>query len=293
VYVVGGLYVAVGLIFAARHAYAGDVVNTLVGLLIVTGALGGAFALLRALSLAARLWRVTETLDEVRAHLRALAAANHTADAEAQAAEAVKLMNLAAVGNGDPSLLSAATLDRSRYPRLVRTLDEVREHPEGPADVGGAPPGMELATGAVHTPAPVVSPPAEPNEAATSPTQVEDSLAGADGPSTQNLLRLWTVALRNHDLEECRRTFSALTDLAEAQVSDRLHRELVGLEQQTQRGLCGAFREAIRGDNYAAALTAGARLHTLFPDSQAARDFARLEPHLRRRLEARFADTGS
>jgi hypothetical protein len=192
-------------------------------------------------------------------------------------------------------VLTAATLDRSRYPRLVTALDELRERASGPPGTSAeprppaaavddkSPPSMSPARDELPVPA------GEPG----APPEQEDDADVADRVSTRNLLRYWKVALRNRDLQGCRQAFGVLAELSDTQARAGQRRDLGELERQVQHALCRAFRDAIRTDDYAAALTAGEQLGVLFPHSEAARDFTRLEPHLRRRLEARFAGTGS
>ena len=269
VYAIASLYVGVGLLIAFRAALVGDVFNALIGLLVVSGALGGAFFLIRGLHLATRVWAMGEALEDVRTRLSQLAQGSESEEVREDAADAVRVMNLAAIGDGDPSVLAAATLDRSRFPRLVATLDELQERT------------AEAGKHANH-------------ESLLS--ELDDAEAGLPedaGPATRNLLRQWRVALRTGDLNACREVYAAFVDVGDPELVARLSETLAKLDEQIRLDLRDIFRAAIRSGNYAEALTAGCELRILFPDSRASTDFERLEPHLRRRLEAHLAYTGT
>ena len=269
VYAVAGLYVGVGLLIAFRAALVGDVFNALIGLLLVSGALGGALFLIRGLHLGARMWAMGEALDDMRTRLEQLAHGAESDQVREDAADAVRVMNLAAIGDGDPSVLAAATLDRSRFPRLVAALDELQEQSAAP---GHHPTRDSILSGL---------------------EDAEEDLREDVSPAARNLLRQWRVSVRTGDLNTCRQVYAALMDTADPDLVARLGVTLSKLNEQIRLDLRDAFRTSIRSADYAEALAVGYELHKLFPEGQAAADFKRLEPHLRRRLEAHLAYTGT
>lgn len=269
VYAIAGLYVGVGLLIIFRAALIGDVFNALVGLLVVSGALGGAFFLIRGLHLGTRMWAMAEALEDIRTRLQQVAREAESEEVREDAADAVRVMNLAAIGEGDPSVLTAATLDRSRFPRLVAALDELHEQT------------TDLKNKAAH------------DSFLSDLDDAEADLPDDVSPTARNLLRQWRVAVRTGDLNTCRQVYGALADIADPELVARLGETLSRLTEHIRLDLRDAFRASIRAANYADALAVGYELHKLFAKSQAAADFTRLEPHLRRRLEAHLAYTGT
>ena len=290
IYTIATLYVLVGLVIAARAALSGDVVLALVGLLLVFGSLGAAYMLLRALPLGARLWQASETLDDVRRQLEAqhrrdrptgprppAPAAppgshagpsdsarprdpSHSDDDPTDAAsEEVRLMNLAAVGGGDPRRITAAILDRSRFPRLVTAFPEAAEFP---LDTPGP--------GEAREPAP-----AQP--------------AGAQLPAEWH--QQWLATLQQRDLERCRALLANVVHILDPQLLAQLQVDLHALATSLHRDLCLTFRAAVHERDYEAALRIGEQLRTEYPETDAASDFEQLEPYLRRRRDAGQVET--
>lgn len=144
VYVIAGFYVVIGLSVAVVAALGGDRLSAFLGFLIVSGALGAGLVLQQLIRVSARATAMAGALDDICRRLDRLAA--HTSgrpqtvsgvDATATPApsapdDARELwMDLAALGTGDAGTITAATLDRGVFPRLVTTMDqaEVEEPP--------------------------------------------------------------------------------------------------------------------------------------------------------------------
>ncbi|MBI4719098.1 MAG: hypothetical protein HY763_14945 [Planctomycetes bacterium] len=146
VYVIAGFYVVIGLSVAVVAALGGDRLSAFLGFLIVSGALGAGLVLQQLIRVSARAAAMADALDDIRRRLDRLAV--HTSGSpqtvsgvEATAApspsapeDARELwMDLAALGTGDAGTITAATLDRSVFPRLVTTMDQA-EAEEPPRD---------------------------------------------------------------------------------------------------------------------------------------------------------------
>ena len=294
-YVVAAFYVAVGFVAATASALNGDRLGTFLGFLIISGALA-ATALLRAVlrigvrisaigeameGLDARLNRVEAGLRVVREHVGVDARA-------ATAAGGIRVLDLAAIGSGDPSVLSAATLDRQAYPRLVTTMEE-------------APPAQSAAAEAAeHTFTPL-HPTLTPSDERTleametqsktnaQPNDTEDDDTAFAGAATKNLLRQWKVALRDGDLAGCRAVYSALIDTAGTEAAASLGAQAEELADRIERSLREAFSLRVRERDYAGALAIGERMCSLLPDRPVVAEFMRVRPHLLRRLNREAA----
>lgn len=242
----------------------------------------------------------------------------------AEPVRVVRSVDLAAVGPGDPSRLAGAVLDRARFPRLATSIEErpdqaadersmllddemaVAPVPQ-PASAGGLDTVEAGRSAAAIAPAPVVAGDApvagSPVEAAASvsePVFMPLSAAPAGASETDlaggNLLRAWAMAVRHGELAAAREVFSALVDVADEEVVADLRGELFMLEHRVEKRLRAEFARCVRESDYEGALAAGREMTELLPGSAVTADFARLEPHLRRRLagmsrEAAFAPT--
>lgn len=269
-YVVAGFYVIVGFVAATASAISGDRLGTFLGFLIISGAIGGAVILRSVLNLEAGLTVLREAMLDARDRLgvveRSVTALREHAGVAPTGSElaAQKLLDLASIGSGDPSALTAATLDRSVFPRLVTSMEEV-------------PPAQSKVV-AAQAAAPSVTP--STNEIAAQSDESE-----VEGPASINLLRQWKIALRNGDLGGCRAVYAAIVDTAGAEEADPLRIQIEELADRVERSLRDAFTTHVRSQDFAAALALGERMTHLLPDRPVAAEFRKLEPALRRRLE--------
>jgi len=294
-YVVAAFYVAVGFVAATASALNGDRLGTFLGFLIISGALA-ATALLRAvLRIGVRISAIGEAMEGLHARLNRVEAGLRVVREHvgvdgraATAAGGIRVLDLAAIGSGDPSVLAAATLDRQAYPRLVTTMEE-------------APPAQSAAAEAAeHTFIPLrptltasdertLDAMETQSETNAQPNDTEDHDAGFAGAATKNLLRHWKVALRDGDLAGCRAVYSALVDTAGAEAVASLGAQVEELADRIERSLREAFSLRVRERDYAGALAIGERMCSLLPDRVVVAEFMRVRAHLLRRLHREAA----
>lgn len=274
-YVVAGFYVIVGFVAATASAVSGDRLGTFLGFLIISGALGGAVILRSVLNVEAGVAVLREAVVDARdrlAHLeRGLLAPREparTTETAATDSGARQLLDLASIGQGDPSVLTAATLDRAVFPRLVASMEE-----DPPAQ--SYPPTATFAD--IPTEVPHVG-----TDFAIQPDSTADVTTA---PASINLLRQWKIALRNGDLAGCRAVYAAIVDTAGPEEADPLRVQIEELADRVERSLRNAFASHVRSQDFAAALALGERMTHLLPDRAVVAEFHRLEPHLRRRVE--------
>jgi len=273
-YLVAGLCVAIGFIVAAVSAVQGDRLGAFLGFLMMSGALAGGALIRAAVGIGLRVVAIEDTLDELRVQLNrletlvgSLAERGH----DAAISGGVRIVDLAAVGSGDPAVLTAATLDRTDFPRLVTTMDE--EPPAQAAEPAGG-----------DAPHPIsCTIPSDGTTAMDDVGQMDSALAW---PAVRNLLRQWKIALRDGDLATCRTVLSTLVDTAGSAALTPLQAQIKDLADRTERSLRTQFAAQVRAGNFAAALTIGERLCVLLPDRPVVEEFNRLRPHLERRLAA-------
>ncbi len=290
-YVVAAFYIVVGFVAATASALNGDRLGTFLGFLIISGALA-ATALLRAvLRIGVRISAIGEAMDGLHARLNRVEAGlrvvrEHVGvDGRAAAPPGgTRLLDLAAIGSGDPSVLSAATLDRQAYPRLVTTMEE-------------APPAQSAAAEAAEhtfTPLrPTLTASDErtldvlemQSETSAQPNDIEDDDTEFAGAATKNLVRQWKVALRDGDLAGCRAVYSALVDTAGAEAVASLGAQVEELADRIERSFREAFSLRVRERDYAGALAIGERMCSLLPDRPVVAEFMRVRPYLLRRLD--------
>jgi hypothetical protein len=296
-YVVAAFYVAVGFVAATASALNGDRLGTFLGFLIISGALA-ATALLRAvLRIGVRISAIGEAMEGLHARLNRVEAGLRVVREHvgvdgraATTAGGIRVLDLAAIGSGDPSVLSAATLDRQAYPRLVTTMEE-------------APPAQSAAAEAAEhtfTPLhPTLTPSDErtldamgtQSETNAQPNDFEDACDDAEvgGAATKNLLRQWKVALRDGDLAGCRAVYSALIDTAGTEAAASLGAQVEELADRIERSFREAFSLRVRERDYAGALAIGERMCSLLPDRAVVAEFLRVRAHLLRRLNREAA----
>ena len=263
-YVIASFYVAVGFWLALPAAVAGDRLSTFLGFLIISGALAVAVGLESIFRLNAHVATMTEQLIGLRERLnrieRAPAATQSTGTDEPEPA----MMDLATMGRGDPDILVAATLDRSVFPRLVSTMDDVP---------------------------PTITPDALRCEKATPvPERVRVTRSPADvdgsGVTTRNLMHEWEDGLRTGDLAACRNVFSALVDIADPATVVVFGSQLEQLAGHTEAQLREAFLRHARERDYSALMDVGEEICRQLPDRPIAVEFNRIKPHVQRRLAA-------
>jgi hypothetical protein len=254
VFIIAALYIAIGLAVAVLSLVRRDPLGTFLGFIIVSGANVAAVVLNCVLRLCAQTDRLMERLDVLSlgiSRLESQVTAHFESLEEAKANGPIRNLDLTGIGPGDPTVLAAATLDRSVYPRLVHTMDD-----EPPANAAASDPSAHAAV--------------DEHEAATS----------ADGPATKSLLRQWKVAIRDADLLACRAVYSALVDTAGPEQIAPLRDQLDAVCTHVAKELRHRFTGCIRERDFAGALAVGEQIGRNLPDHPIAREFDRIRPVL-------------
>ncbi len=245
-------YSVVGLAILVFALVAGDWLGVTVAFFGIGAVVGTVLAAGRVARLTKCVAAVNRALRETRRRLDQIEKRLNTGSAEAPDGSDTWLeLNLAAIGRGDPSVLSTTTLDRSMFPRLVSAMDEEPPASSTPDHAHGQPPEQWPIT---------------------------------TGVATKNLLRTWVAALRERDLVACREVYATLVDTADPTTVVSLATQLQQLDNQVERSLRAKFSACVRERDYAKAIETGERIRDLWPDGSAARDFERIRPYLMRRV---------
>ena len=271
-YIITGLYVAIGFVVLIGAALAGDPLSAFLGFLIVSGALAVAIVLNLVLRLSAHMYAIDEGIEDLRArfdHLEKSGVPGETVPTASLADLDSTMLDLTAIGPGDPTLITAATLDRDVFPRLVKTMNEAPPPELVPAGKNAM--ADDPSKGEEQ---PIIS------RTATAVKKTKDTPV-----ALKNLLRAWQDAVHACDLAACRSVFSTLVDTADAATVAAFEGELERLADQIETALRTNFADRVRQGDFAAALAVGEKIATLLPDRPIAVEFKCLRPHLHRRLE--------
>jgi hypothetical protein len=265
-YLIAVLYVSIGLALALLSVTRRDPLGTFLGFLIVSGALGGAVVLATVLKLSSQSELLAGRLEDLAGSLGRIeqSLAGPTDDERHRTGAACEL-DLSRVGPGDPTILTAATLDRAVYPRLLRAMED--EPPARSAEPRKPAWPAQVRAGAAGSHGDAIG-----GEAA-----MEE---GVGGPATKNLLAQWRRAVRSGDLASCRAVYSALVDMASADQLAPLRHQMQVLAEQVEHELRDRFARSVRERNFAAALSAGEDIGRLLADRPVAQEFNRLRPYL-------------
>lgn len=259
--VVTVFYVLVGFALATVSAFWGDRLGTFLGFVIISGALSFAVLLRVVLQVGLRISNLTEHIDVIRSRMdtieHVLKEVSVPRD-ESQSKLPTVALDLAAIGSGDPTVLVAATLDRSRYPRLATTMN--LQPPQKTADM-------------VHE---------HEMENNGSIDQEED--VRSSHVNTKNLLRTWKVAIRDGDLSMCRSIYSTMLDLVDPIQLEQLRFPMEKLADHIENELRQQFAERMRKEDYRAMFDIGEQICSQLSDRPVAREFERIRPYLLRRL---------
>ncbi len=259
VHIVTGVYVVIGFIMAIPAALAGEPQAAFIGFLIISGALAAAALISSVLRLGARIGEVSHRLRSLQSQVAHLSAQPTDQATETNPAMTSPGIDLAKLGTGDADLLTAATLDRSVYPRLVTTMEEQ------------PPPDADRPTLIAHG--------AEP-----SPHDELETISSMDGVATISLMRQWKMGLRQNDLQTCRAVLATLVDIADADTVAQLQQQYTELADRTEHSLREEFALHLAGNDHAAMLETGRRMSELLPDRPLSQEFKLIEPHLLKRL---------
>jgi len=258
-------------IFAAVN---GDRLGTFLGFVIISGALATAALFRSVMRIGLRISTIGEHLDEVRRRLERIEASTRMqapapGERPGEAATEEQYVDLAESASDDASLITAATLDRATYPRLIAAMAQnppaqATANPDRPAMAKHVDAGMEGLAELLGTP-------------------FLAERAGADQPMNRNMLRTWKVAVREGDLSTCRSMYAALVDTAEPHIVVRLSEQFESLARQKERAFREQFAACVRNGDYDGALAVGREILRLMPDRLIADEYHRLEAHLLRR----------
>ena len=271
-YVVAAFYVVVGFVAASASALNGDRLGTFLGFLIISGALGTTALLRAVLRIGVRISAMGDAVTEMHARLGRLEAGlNEMSERAGHGGRSagngggVRMLDLAAMGNGNPDVLAAATLDHEAYPRLVATMEEEPPAQSDAVVVRGE--EQSASSWTIQT---------ESDGACPEEDQAE--------ATTKNLLRQWRVALRDGDLAGCRGLYSALVDAAGVEAVASMGEQIEELADRVERSLREAFSSRVREGDYAGGLAIGERICSLLPDRPVTAEFQRIRPYLLGRL---------
>ena len=271
VYAVALLYVVLGLVILGYGLIRGNLPAANIGFLFISGAVGAALFCDALSRLAGRVSTNGHRLEELGRSVRRIeqaVSALSAADPSAQGNATTTVVDLAAMGKGDPSCLTAATLNRSSFPRLATTI-----HGEPPAESASPRDTVAAEPSATVT-----------DQAATLPEPGFDT-ARPGGVANKNLMRIWRIARREGDLSMCRTVYSTVVDTAKPEVVAEFTRQLQEVTDHAEQALRKAFTQRVADQDYAGALTVGSRIAELFAGHTMAAEFESIRPHLLRRVE--------
>ena len=269
--IVAAAYILAGFVLAATSIFSGDRLGAFLGFVIISGALAFALLLGVVLRVGLRISNLTEHVDAIREKLvhRENLPVEKTCQPDATSPDhPAKMLDLASMGSGDPSELTAATLDRSRFPRLVATMK-------------AQPPAQ------VYDPMADIS---QQNDPAGTGLNHGKESSHAQGVTVKNLFRTWKSAVRDGDLLTCRSVFSTMVDVTGPDQLEQLHRSMEKLADQKENEWRRRFSESLRRQDYAEMLEIGERICSLLPDRPVSQEFVRIKPYLLRRM-GRLADS--
>ena len=270
-HVLAAFVVVLGVTVTVVSIGRGDAVAACIGFAIILGAVA-VVVLFRALD---RLNRSVEALVEVESR-RSKVEGRKTEEGREKDARSSEgtfsnaVVDLAAVGHGDPARIIAATLDRSVFPRLAETLNE-----QPPATTGVSrrlkpaareEPGEDSAATATR-------------KRAQNRRQVQDE-SDVDGVAHKNVLRIWKQAVRAGDLITCRSVYSILVDTVDPRLVARLQVQMQALADRTEQRLRTQFAQRVRQRDVEGVLHVGNQMCELLPDRPIAEEFRRLKPLL-------------
>lgn len=246
-------YIVVGFVAATATELNDDLLGTILGFLII----GGALAATAVLRMGARISAMDDAVTEMHARLGRLEVGlkkvrERAAQGGRSAGNAggVGMLDLAAMGDGNPDVLAAVTLAHEAYPRLVATMEEL--------------------------------PPAQRDEVVALGEQ-QSSLSKTEA-TTEDLLRQWRAALGDGDLAGCRGVYAALIDTAGVEAVASLGEPMEELADRVERSLREAFSSRVRVGDYAGGLVIGERICSLLPDRPVTAEVHRIWPYLLERL---------
>ncbi len=287
--VIAIFYIVVGFALALASSFSGDRLGAFLGFVIISGALAFAVLLQAVLRIGLRISNLTEHVDVIRSQMDHVdhwleqnppqvaksnianslatqpAVAQPVASKPAASPSAVSTptisLDLTMLGKGDVNKITAAILDRSRFPRLATTMDE--------------------------------NPPAQSQQkkyfdALTQPptaqaTPDEKKVEHSKGVSIINLHNSFKAVLRDGDLTTCRSIYSAMVDVSDPVELERFHAQVEQLADNLESRLRLRFSQGMQDHDYDDMLETGEQICRLLPDRSIAREFKQIKPMLQRK----------
>ncbi len=264
IYLVACLYIVVGLVVAVVAALSGDRLSAFLGFLIITGSLACGAVLIVLLRFGAHLSSIGDQLQKFHQQLHNIQLTQRQFNS-AVVTDAPRQDALPQPSQGHHPVeesLVAATLDRSRFPRLAKIMDN---EPSGQS---------------------ASSENFSPRKTAASPTIQH----GANVVKTMSirayttLPRTWQTAHREGDIAACRAILSTYVDTADDDAIDVMSLQLEQLIDQSAAHLRQSFAGHIHREDYEGALAVGHRIVELMPEHDLAEDFEKIKPFLFERV---------
>ncbi len=279
-YVVAAFYVAVGFLFAIVSLAAGALLGTFLGFVIISGTLA-ATALLRAvLRTDLHLSSMNDALDRQNDRLNRMEATLNQINRAGSATvptheEEEDVVNLANAGVHTEAI-TAATLDRDAFPRLVSLLgrDSDDQAVENAGDANDDRPST-------------FARPSDERSALERDGEGRAVVPMVESVASKNVRRAWKLALREGDLVAARQAFSALLETSDRAFVDAMRSELVALTRRTERSLRRAVSECVSRRDVDALIALMKEIRRQLPGHPMADECARLEPALRQRATDR------
>jgi len=265
------LYVVIGFVVAVSAAVAGQPIGAFLGFLIISGSLAASVVLTGILRVGHELASVNEQLDRLRAEMQALAEredqpASHQVDTDN---EDVLMIDLAALGRGDPGPITAAMLNVSTFPRLLRADDDPSEDSRR----------RELRRQALALDASLL-------DGIPAPEKLSIDEA-------RDIVGEWHEAARKRNVAVCRILLATIEPTVDDETTRSLRTELRRMEEELEASLRERFSTFIHALDYAGALAIGERICTQLPDYAIADEFRAIRPHLLRRLTGTDEDAAN
>lgn len=272
--VIAIFYIVVGFVLAIASSFSGDRLGAFLGFVIISGALAFAVLLQAVLRIGLRISNLAEHVDVIRSQMKDV---EHWVEDHSQRAaklpadkptvsQPVVSLDLTMLGKGDVSEITAAILDRSRFPRLVTTMNEQPPARSQPQDLFDA----LTQTSKNDAPAP------------------EQKAEHSKGVSIKNLLTGFKAALREGDLTTCRSIYSAMVDVTDPVELESLCAQMEQLADNIESRLRLRFSQGLQDHDFDDMLETGKQICELLPHRAIAQKYNQIKPLiLRRKQQAR------
>jgi len=269
--VIAVFYIVVGFALALASSFSGDRLGAFLGFMIISGALAFTVLLKAVLRIGLRISNLAEHVDVIRTQMEDVEhlIENHAKqDAKLPAVQSAATqptlsLDLTMLGKGDVSEITAAILDRSRFPRLVTTMDE-------------KPPAQSQTKNTIDE---------KRHTSIDTAALVETKIEHSKGISIKNLLAKWKTALRDGDLATCRSIYSAMVDVTDPVELESLCAQMEQLADNIESKLRLRFSQGMQDHDFGDMLETGKQICELLPDRSIAQNFIKVKPLLLRKKQ--------